>query len=534
MVKPMEFFTQFKRWIWNWCTWPAPALPQMSLGPGSEGSNPLMVQFFTWDSEYPDMTWWQHFQAEVPKLQELGVTQVWLPPPNKAMNSKYGRGYDAYDLWDLGEFNQKGSISTRWGTKDELLSAIETARTHGIDVLIDAVLNHKMGADRRERFTAVPVDSTNRLKDIGPPRPIEAWTVFDFSGRGDKYSSMKWTHSHFTGIDWDHLTRSSAVFRIPTAQRKGWSHLVDTELGNYDYLMGADIDHNHPEVQRDLMEWGAWVLDTTGAAGFRLDAIKHIDRAFLLQFLLEMKQRPGRESMFAVAEYWSPNVNLLLPYIKAFQGQASLRINLRPTILVAFFDVPLHDNFHHTSRLGASYDLRTIFDNTVLQYRPGDAVTFVDNHDTEIGQSLESWVYDSFKLQAYALILLRPGGYPCVFYGDLYASSHIASKLRLLMLARKQHAYGTCIDYFTFRNCIGWVRGGDRRHPGCAVVISNAETHGSMPGLRMNVGLHNAGSTFKSYFGSSNRDSQLVPIDADGWGLFPCPKDVGVWMRSCD
>lgn len=55
----------------------------------------------------------------------------------------------------------------------------------------------------------------------------------------------------------------------------------------------------------------------------------------------------------------------------------------------------------------------------VVQNRPIDAVTLVDNHDTQIGQSLESWVNPQFKPLAYALILLRPEGYPCVFYGDL-------------------------------------------------------------------------------------------------------------------
>lgn len=32
---------------------------------------------------------------------------------------------------------------------------------------------------------------------------------------------------------------------------------------------------------------------------------------------------------------------------------------------------------------GASYDLRKIFDGTVVQARPIDAVTLVDNHDTQ-------------------------------------------------------------------------------------------------------------------------------------------------------
>ena len=58
---------------------------------------------------------------------------------------------------------------------------------------------------------------------------------------------------------------------------KAWSPRVDDELGNYDYLLGADvglppprfsrmytdrlkIDHNHPDVAKDLLAWGSWVL----------------------------------------------------------------------------------------------------------------------------------------------------------------------------------------------------------------------------------------------------------------------------------
>ncbi|KAG5353531.1 hypothetical protein C0989_005978 [Termitomyces sp. Mn162] len=116
----------------------------------------------------------------------MGFTQIWLPPPNKAAE-KDGRGYDAYDLWDLGEFKQKGLVETRWGSRKELLSACNAAKNHGIDILIDAVLNvwilfnvelkHKIGADRVERFPAVPVDEQNRLKDIGPEREIEVIRV---------------------------------------------------------------------------------------------------------------------------------------------------------------------------------------------------------------------------------------------------------------------------------------------------------------------------------------------------------------------
>ncbi|KAH9903005.1 alpha amylase [Cubamyces lactineus] len=520
---------------------PTPALPNMRLSPRDGDENPLMVQFFTWDCSHPHMSWWKHFESEVPNLAALGVTQVWLPPPNKAMR-KEGQGYDAYDLWDLGEFYQKGTIATRWGTKEELVKAMSTANAHGIDVLIDAVLNHKLGADRPEKFMAVPVDPSNRLKDLGPAREIEAstsgWTAFDFLGRGGKYSSFKWTYEHFSGLDWDHRTRAKGVYRIASPNHQGWSRWVDTELGNYDYLLGIDIDHRHPDVRKDLLDWGAWVLQTTGGAGFRLDAIKHMDRRFLLSFIKHVRERLGRNDLFSVAEYWSSNIELIKPYIRSFEG------------LVTFFDVPLHYNFHDASKAGSRYDLRKILDKTILKYRPGDAVTFVDNHDSipqQIGQTLESWVGSNFKLQAYALILLYGEGHPCVFYGDLYPNrecydENVAQGLRRLMDVRRKFAYGQRADYFQQMNCIGFLRKGDGSRGGCAVLVSNADCLEKQEGagagqtpthtIRMDVGLDNVNAKYRSLF---HPEGTTVEIGSDGWASFTCPfGGVQVWVKDSD
>ncbi|KDR76242.1 hypothetical protein GALMADRAFT_247535 [Galerina marginata CBS 339.88] len=502
---------------------PAP-LTYMRLGPAErlKDANPLMIQFFTWDCLHPSLSWWKHFEAEIPRLAELGVTQVWLPPPNKAAEPK-GRGYDAYDLWDLGEFDQKGTIKTRWGTREELLQACKVAKEHGIDILIDAVLNHKLGADHVETFQAVPVQAENRLKTAGPAREIQGWTAFDYPGRGDKYSEMRWSREHFTGVDWDHKTKTKAIYRITAPGHRGWSKNVDSELGNYDFLLGIDIDHRHAAVKEDLISWGKWILETTGANGFRLDAIKHIDRKFMLHWIQETRRRSEMKDMFVVSEYWSGNLKLIMPYIRAFKGET------------AFFDVPLHMNFNQASRERTRYDLRRILQNTIVGTKPDDAVTFVDNHDTVEGQSLESWVGDNFKIQAYAIILLRGHGYPCLFYGDLYPNKegyneNTARNIYLLIEARKNFAFGPTEDYLAEKNCIGFVRKGNATHQGCAVILSNRDEGSStyVHELRMNVGIQNAGMTFKSHMTQHGR----VEIDAAGWGAFSCfANNVQVWSK---
>ena len=47
-------------------------------------------------------------------------------------------------------------------------------------------------------------------------------------------------------------------------------------------------------------------------------------------------------------------------------------------------------NLFEAGQAGADYDLRTIFDDSLVQVKPDRAVTFVDNHDTQQGQALES------------------------------------------------------------------------------------------------------------------------------------------------
>jgi alpha-amylase len=87
---------------------------------------------------------------------------------------------------------------------------------------------------------------------------------------------------------------------------------------------------------------------------------------------------------------------------------------------MSLFDVPLHFNLHHASQSNGEYDMSKLLDNTLVAADPALAVTFVDNHDTQPGQALESTVQEWFLPAAYAVILLRPQGYPCVFYGDYY------------------------------------------------------------------------------------------------------------------
>ena len=86
-------------------------------------NNQTMMQYFEWYLPN-DGLWWKRCEAKADNLAELGITAVWLPPAYKGI-SQDDVGYAVYDMYDLGEFDQKGTVRTKYGTKDEYLAAIE-------------------------------------------------------------------------------------------------------------------------------------------------------------------------------------------------------------------------------------------------------------------------------------------------------------------------------------------------------------------------------------------------------------------------
>ena len=121
--------------------------------------NGVIIQFFHW---YHPGNLWKEFIEKSEEIKKLGFTAVWFPPAIKSAGGTDGRGYDVYDLYDLGEFDQKGTVATRYGTKQEYLDAIRKAQKSGLQVYADIVLNHRLGADEKETVTVQQVNDENR------------------------------------------------------------------------------------------------------------------------------------------------------------------------------------------------------------------------------------------------------------------------------------------------------------------------------------------------------------------------------------
>jgi len=477
--------------------------------------NHTIMQFFEWHVA-ADGNHWNRLSELAPELKASGIDAVWIPPVTKAISAE-DTGYGIYDLYDLGEYDQKGTVRTKYGTKQELIEAVAECQKNGIAVYVDLVMNHKAGADETEVFQVIEVDPQDRRKEISEPFEIEGWTKFTFPGRGDEHSAFKWDHTHFNGTDFDAKEGRNGVFRI-VGENKTWNEKVDSEFGNYDYLMFANIDYSHPDVRREMLEWGKWLVDTLQCNGYRLDAIKHINHEFIKKFAAEMTRKRG-EDFYIIGEFWNPNLEACREFLNTVEYQIDL------------FDVSLHYKFYSAALEGKNFNLSTILDDTLVQTHPANAVTFVDNHDSQPHEALESWVGDWFKPSAYALILLRQDGYPVIFYGDYYGiggSAPVDSKKEIidhLLSARYHKAYGEQEDYFDHPNTIGWIRRGVEEFAGsgCAVLISNGDNGDK----RMFIGEHRAGEAWTDLTG--NREEKIT-IGEDGWATFTVNGgSVSVW-----
>jgi alpha-amylase len=481
----------------------------------------VMFQYFEWNCK-DDGSLWKELAERAQEIKNLGTTAIWMPPPYKALNGAKDTGYAPYDLYDLGEFDQKGSVRTKYGTRDEYIAAVKAVQHAGMDAYADIVLDHRLGGDEREEVEIEEICPDDRNTVLGEPYKIEAWSKYNFPGRGDKYSSFKWDSRHFVAFGCNAAVKGDCG-RIYRVKGKTFSGEVCFEHGNFDYLMGADVDQYDDEVREESLEWGKWFVDTTGVNGLRLDAVKHIPASFFNYWLDGLRAHLKGRELFAVGEHWSGAVADLQQYADATGG------------VMRLFDVPLHYKFHEASLNGPDFDMSQIFDGTLVKDNPLLTVTFVDNHDSQPGQSLESWVGDWFKPLAYALILLREHGYPCLFYGDYFGNpgdehgnNKLTSHRKIIddfIQARAKYAFGELSDYFDHPQCIGWSWSGDSEHPGALAVVMSAGEAGSKR-MKTNCKL----ATFRDLTGNW---PEPVTTDEDGNAEFKCAAgSVSVW-RAC-
>lgn len=325
----------------------------------------VLLQGFYWDVPSPQAGqantpwWWDHLASQARELQQSGITSVWIPPAIKGANAQYSVGYDPFDDYDIGSKNQRGYVSTRYGTREQLERCVAVMRANGLNVIVDLVENHRNGD------TNLFFRYTNALGQ--PDSGRFAKTPDDF---------------HQGGIPQDP--------DVPEEAAK--------DIG----MFGPDIAHingkNH-HIYNGLIDAGDWLTRALDIQGYRLDYVKGISTDWLLPFL-NAKAMRGK---FAVGEYWDFNTAKISGWIQGgMKGRASA------------FDFPLRDLLKQMCDQNGGFDMRRL-DHAGLAGRDAlHAVTFVENHDTDHEQGKQ---IVRGKMLAYAYILTSEG-LPSVFYRD--------------------------------------------------------------------------------------------------------------------
>jgi alpha-amylase len=386
----------------------------------------VLMQAFYWNcprEESKEKQWWPFVATKLPELKNAGFTALWLPPASKAANiGEMSMGYDVYDYWDLGKYNQKGSVETLFGSESALQSLIQSAHDHHMQVYADLVLNHCNGAD---------------AKEFNPMIGAERWTKFTpLSGKFSR--------------DWTCFNPSPYT------------------LGDV-LVFGTmpDLCHINPRVSTNILNLAKWMIESIGYDGFRYDFVKGFASWIIRAIHDRTYHREGHTiNIFGVGECWDGDTSIS-DWLDSLNSWATHKVTA--------FDFPLRYRLKEMCD-SSDFNMRRLLEGDVLvKDRPMDAVTFVDNHDFRGVDGGDEIIND--KILAYAYILTHEG-YPCVFWKDYFkyglAKPKQKNGIEALVKVHEQYAGGTTVNLGCDERFYAMERTGAGNQSGLVFAMNNA------------------------------------------------------------
>lgn len=325
-------------------------------------------------------------KIEAGYFDQLGINTLWITSPldnadgaNPGADGHSYSGYHGYWPKDLTQAESK------LGTEAELKAMVAAAHAHGIQVLIDYVMNH------------VHADSPLYAQHPG-------WFWPNDNGHGGNCVCGD-------GCSWD------------TDRLHCW---FDNFLPDFNFT----VDDARRWSVDNAVSWAKRI----GIDGFRLDAVKHIETSWLTDLRARIDPEVGWDQHFyMVGETFDGNRDLIRSYVNP------------GTMLDGQFDFPLRGQVLATllHRDGAMSDLVGFLDSNDGYYGSGAVMsTFLGNHDVPraIEHALDQPMFDPWdggksaawvgqpslptsanpfqRLQvAYTLLFTMPG-IPMIYYGD--------------------------------------------------------------------------------------------------------------------
>jgi alpha-amylase len=302
--------------------------------------------------------WWDHLASQANALRQAGFTAVWLPPAVKTNAGAFpgADGYGPFDDYDLGSKDQYFSTPTRYGSREQLQRCAAIMRANGLDIYLDVVTHHRNGGNN---------------------------FVYRYPGAGGTPRSGR-------------FPKDPLCF-FPNVPRDPIAGPVGDDFGFGDEL--APLNARPKNYVRDgLIDALDWQTRAVDAQGYRVDDTKGLAVGFV-HALLESKAMRGK---FAVGEYFDGNPDTLNWWVwnSGMNGRAST------------FDFGTRFALAGMCNNAGRWDMGQLDHLGFAGRDPGHAVTFVENHDTDLNSPVVR-----NKLLGYAYILTAEG-YPCVYYKD--------------------------------------------------------------------------------------------------------------------
>ena len=349
----------------------------------------VMLQGFYWDS-FKD-TRWVKLQKQAPDFNGY-FSLVWLPQSGKT-NGSLSMGYDPYYF-----FNQNSSF----GTADELRSLINTFRSNGIGTIADVVINHHQ---------------TN------------GWWNFPSETYGTETYQLQ-----TTDIVANDDAHNAGYTTAAQAQRDGITLSSNNDEGE-DFSGMRDLDHKSANVQRIVKAYERFLVNDLGYIGFRYDMVKGFDGSHVGNY------NDAAGVNFSVGECWD-NSGTITNWINA-TGKRSAAFDFQFKYVVN--NAANTGNWGNLGQRNPQGDMPLINNNAYRRY----AVTFVENHDTQLradGSSNGPLQRDTLAANAYMLAM---PGTPCVFYRHYQA---YPDQIKAMIDARKAAGITNTSDYSPYRS----------------------------------------------------------------------------------
>jgi glycosidase len=242
---------------------------------------------------------WNEVADKIPEIAEAGYTSLWLPPPTKG-GGELSIGYDLFDPFDLGDKDQRGTVRTRYGTREELQRMVAIAHRFGLRVYFDNIMNHR-GPDVPGYNSSVPTnlypgtvpgDFHLRVTTEGFYRNVsnirdynDVWQVQNLSLLGLVDIAHENPNANFGPTEGStapkpvlvrHPNNPEYYDLHPTSGRVGFGNVSQATLN-------ANPAFYREDVNACLIRSIRYLFHETKCDGLRLDAVKHTPSYFFGQ-----------------------------------------------------------------------------------------------------------------------------------------------------------------------------------------------------------------------------------------------------------